>query len=315
MSVQHHEGLETAGTEEEGGGEEEGPGGGEKVLAKSQITLNELWGAIDQQVALVLQAVDLVALSRTSRQYHQQINEPLVRYCAHQRREDLSEAAEVGDLELAETREDIAEVGVWNLERLHISENPPRFPSIYFHFASDEMMDYNCQARLDQVADILRRFPGLIIRIEGYGHPSAPRSLGRAIAQARSVSTRLAILRLLLANPGPRAKAYASTPGKTLWDEEYALDQGYFRPDGYNEGRGNGNVDFYEPRLIGRRLQAVGRWGLEDSSIRNRNFKDLTAPIAPDEPWDMEVLFRRVDFTVVRLVDPGAELSASDLCH
>ena len=92
---------------------------------------------------------------------------------------------------------------VWTLERLHLCEHPPRFPPIYFRFASDAIED-GCgpdgsgpASQLAIVADLLRRHPKLRLRIHGYAQPNAPGPIGEALAQARATSVRQALLELL----------------------------------------------------------------------------------------------------------------------
>merc|ERR1712224_31402 len=132
-----------------------------------------------------------------------QLGEPLIRWSAHQRRSQLIQGLVRGDMTLAETAEDAPCVVKWTLERLHLAECPPRFPKLYFHFASDEMVE-GLEARLQELVGIFQRHPGLCVRIEGFGNPSAPPQLGWAVSQARAAATRQRLLRRLLRNPGPR---------------------------------------------------------------------------------------------------------------
>mmetsp|Transcript_106164 Transcript_106164/g.342878 ORF Transcript_106164/g.342878 Transcript_106164/m.342878 type:complete len:319 (+) Transcript_106164:137-1093(+) len=274
-------------------------------------SLLDVGGGFDAMVVLYLEAACLAALSAASRGDKERLSEGLVRWCAHQRRVELSRGIVRGDLELPDTEEDVpVKVGTWTLERLHLAEHPPRFPSLYFHFASDVLV-HSARPGVLEVVALLRRFPGLVLRVEGFGHPSAPRSLGRAVAQARASATRKALLRHLLEDAGPRAAAFVGEDHGNPWQCDGELDDGVFKPGGYDEGRGSCNVDFYEPRLLGRRLQAVGLWG-QDPCLRNSNF----APEAPGAvAWDSEAKFRRVDFTVVRLLDPNSEVGEAELCY
>eukprot|EP00933_Yihiella_yeosuensis_P004997 TRINITY_DN109402_c0_g1_i1.p1 TRINITY_DN109402_c0_g1~~TRINITY_DN109402_c0_g1_i1.p1 ORF type:complete len:375 (-),score=51.11 TRINITY_DN109402_c0_g1_i1:321-1445(-) len=190
----------------------------------------------------------------------------------------------------------------WNLERLHLAEEPPRFPRLYFHFASDQLIQ-NAKPRLQEVVDVLRRFPGLRIKIEGFGNPSAPPVLGRAVAQARATSIRQQLLRQLIRDPGERVKQCLlddSSEGAQASDRNpWACEDsnlGVYPDGGYDEGRGQANSNFYTPRLIGNRIQAIGLWG-KDPELRNSNFR----PAACVNDWDPEAKFRRVDFTVTGL--------------
>lgn len=272
-------------------------------------------------VALHLEAACLGRLACASCSEYARLDETIVRWCANRRREELVARLVPGDLSLACTSPLLAHDGDdahaqnaqeggdrnaghvaheaqparcatprWTLERLHLAENPPRFPRLYFHFASDELV-VTSRCRVDDAVDIFRRFPGLVVRIEGYGNPSAPPSLGRAVAQARAAATRKMILRRLASKPGPRVAA------TKRWAGEDA-NEGVYEPGGYDEGRGRENTDFYRRRLIGHLLQAIGLWG-RDPEVRNRNFQ----PEVGHEAWDPEAKFRRVDFTVLGLED------------
>merc|ERR1719203_361113 len=86
--------------------------------------------------------------------------------------------------------------GDWTLERVHLCEHPPHFPSIYFAFA-DDSLDSVALKQLDRVASELLRHPKLCICLEGFADPSAPDQIGHAVAQARAIITRTALLRIL----------------------------------------------------------------------------------------------------------------------
>ena len=71
-------------------------------------------------------------------------------------------------------------------------------------------------------------------------------------------------------------------------------------PDGgYNE-LGAMSVDFYNPTVIGQRIQALGCWERRPSS-RNANFVPCAIDGFDTEDHDPEAKFRRVDFTVLCL--------------
>lgn len=248
----------------------------------------------DIMVALHLEAECLARLQCASQRDHQRITEPVVRWCADRRRTELVQGLVRGDLGLAETAEDAMTEVRWTLERLHLAEHPPRFPRLYFRFASDTLVPASVP-RVQDVASILRRFPGLRVRIEGFGKPSAPPVLGRAVAQARATATRRMILQKLACDPGNRIKRC----GTNLWRQEDP-DEGVFEHGGYDEGF-PGSVEFYEPRTVGERIQAVGLWGRYGQ--RNLNFE------GDDEGeyrYDPEAKYQRVDFTVTGLDDVSA---------
>jgi len=287
--------------------------GAEVSAGGPSCCLLDACGGFDVLVALHLEAASLAQLGAASRADRARLSEGLVRWCAGRRRDELVRGLARGDLELAETT--VEEEGVqeephlaeaiiapvddkmpvrWSLERLHLAERPPRFPRLYFHFASDELVEV-AKPRLLEVLDLLRRFPRLRVRIEGYGKPSAPPELGRAVAQARAVATRGLLLQALHLDPG-RCTSIAA--GTNPWEVEDPCE-GYYQDGGYDEGRGRANTRFYAPRLVGRKLQAIGFWG-RDAQVRNENFQ---AEVELDEDWDDEAKFRRVDFTIIGLDD------------
>lgn len=53
----------------------------------------------------------------------------------------------------------------WCLERLHLCQNPPRFPSISFAFASDDI-SINAHHALEKAAQVLEKHPRLRRREE-----------------------------------------------------------------------------------------------------------------------------------------------------
>lgn len=178
-------------------------------------------------------------------------------------------------------------VARWTWERLHLAERPPRFPRLTFEFASD-VLEKGAVSRVNAVVAVLRRFPGLCLRIEGHGQPSAPPSIGHPLAQARATAIRRMVLRQLHRDPGPRAR------GRNPWLAE-DLDEGVSPTGSFDMGRGS--REFYAPRLVGGRLQAVGRWGRR-VELRNNNF----APDDSDNPDD-ESRFQCADFTVIDFHD------------
>ena len=90
------------------------------------------------------------------------------RWCADSRRDLLVKRAVPGDLPLADVKE-----GEWTLERLHLCEHPPRFPRIFFRFASD-LLDSGGHAKVARVARLLCKHPKLRIRIHGEPARSHP---------------------------------------------------------------------------------------------------------------------------------------------
>lgn len=197
-------------------------------------------------LVLHLPAQDSARLAQTSRRARELLMDPTTaRWCAESRRALLTSRAVPGDLPLAPDNCD------WSLERLHLCEHPPRFPHIYFRFA-DDGLDKREAAKVEQVAALLRRHPRLRIRIHGYAQPEAPSSIGEALAQARSTSVRQLLLTLL--------------EGEPAWEDEDATEG--VRPDRHSEA-------WIEPcfahtRVVGNRLQAVGRW---PHVPENRNFE------------------------------------------
>lgn len=131
-------------------------------------------------------------------------------------------------------------------------ENPPRFPHILFEFASDAIEDA-ASSEVAKVAKLLRRHPKLRIRIQGFAQPDAPSTIGEALAQARATSVRHELLRRLsdvaeFADEDPYEGVREdcdSPPWSAPWHTR-------------------------STRLVGTKLQALGRWG---HSPRNRNFR------------------------------------------
>eukprot|EP00622_Pseudochattonella_farcimen_P002815 FR737844.1.p1 GENE.FR737844.1~~FR737844.1.p1 ORF type:complete len:233 (+),score=20.09 FR737844.1:3-701(+) len=225
----------------------------------------------------------------------------VAQWCASSRVALLKEHHVQGDLPLGNLFEHCSDVATgehWTLERLWLAECPPRFPRLYFDFASD-VLNAQGHTRLQAAVDILIRHPGLQVRILGYGHPTVPPQYGSSIAQARAARTRKLMLERL------RAQA----PGG-CWDTE--PDEDGVHELGYTEileqieeveqGIGFPAIEFYRPRLIGRHIQALGAWDPRPSD-RNANFvprEDDGFDI--DEEDDPEAKYRRVDFTIVGLL-------------
>ena len=125
-------------------------------------------------------AIDAVRLSRCSVALHERLADPsTAAWCAESRRALLRRRRRAGDLPL-DTQ------GAWTLERLHLCERPPRFPRVYFEFASDELTAEGKQ-RVRRVARLLARHPKLRVRIHGYAQPNAPGPIGECLAQVSAV--------------------------------------------------------------------------------------------------------------------------------
>ena len=124
-------------------------------------------------------AIDAVRLSRSCRALHERVADPsTAAWCAESRRALLRRRRRAGDLPL-DTQ------GAWTLERLHLCERPPRFPRVYFEFASEELTGEGKQ-RVRRVARLLATHPKLRVRIHGFAQPDAPGPIGECLAQASS---------------------------------------------------------------------------------------------------------------------------------
>ena len=122
-------------------------------------------------------AIDAVRLSRSCRALHERVADPsTAAWCAESRRALLRRRRRAGDLPL-DTQ------GAWTLERLHLCERPPRFPRVYFEFASEELTGEGKQ-RVRLVARLLATHPKLRVRIHGFAQPDAPGPIGECLAQA-----------------------------------------------------------------------------------------------------------------------------------
>ena len=204
-------------------------------------------------------ATSAVRLSRCSRVLNERISDPATAaWCAESRRTLLEAQSRAGDLTLG------SEGVRWTLERLHLCENPPRFPRIYFDFASDEISFVAVQ-KLERVAALLRRHPKLRLVVHGFAQPDAPGPIGEALAQARATSVRERLL-LLLATSSEFADEHPHEGVRALRDSSPWFTQPGMHP--YNG----------LTRLVGTKIQAVGRWRQQP---HNRNFESLFA--GPDE--------------------------------
>lgn len=101
--------------------------------------------------------------------------------------------------------------------------------------------------KIDDVARVLARHPGLRVRVEGFARPGAPSLFGNALSQARAAQVRKALLQQLNA----LSDAWADEPESC----------GEVRDGGYSEEEGmDSSLTFYRPRRLGARLQAEGCW-------------------------------------------------------
>lgn len=155
--------------------EEASPRIDEFELLGQLVDLDEFY-----ELARHCSAIDAVRLSRCSAALHERLADPsTAAWCAESRRALLRRRRRAGDLPL-DTQ------GAWTLERLHLCERPPRFPRVYFEFASDELTAEGKQ-RVRRVARLLARHPKLRVRIHGYAQPNAPGSIGECLAQVSVV--------------------------------------------------------------------------------------------------------------------------------
>lgn len=280
------------------------------------IKLLDALAGLEVELAHHLEALCAAQLSGASCTLRAQLGLGAARWCAERRRPELAGYRVRGDLPLAaalstrssDSGSDSSERGTedesskddignkdaacsdslalrWTWERLHLAERPPRFPRLTFEFASD-VLEKGLAARVKVVVAVLRRFPGLRLRIEGHGQPSAPPSIGRPLSQARATAIRRMVLRQLHRDPGPR------TRGNPWLTED--PDEGVSPAGGFDMGRGS--REFYTPRVVGARLQAIGLWGRR-VELRNDNF-DLADTNDHDESR-----FQCADFTVIDFLD------------
>jgi len=201
------------------------------------------------ELVRLLPAVASARLALASRRLHTRVTHPhTAEWCAESRRELLLRRERTGNLPVG-FQASLAS-GSWTLERLHLCEKPPRFPKIYFAFASDRLDGTDVTRKIDRVAALLRRHPRLRLRIHGFAQPDAPNRIGEALAQARAVAVRQ---RLLLALSGvsewsdedPNA-GVRSDRSLSPWLSEYS-----------------------RTTVVGRKLEAKGGWRQDP---RNRNF-------------------------------------------
>ena len=239
----------------------------------------------------LLPALSSARLARINKSAHARISEPDVAlWCAESRKQRLAKRNVAGDLPLAYTDE-----AKWTLERLHLCEHPPRFPQVLFKFASDAIEDgTGPHSEIARVASILRKHPTLRVRIHGYAQPDAPPQLGEALAQARATSVRHALLLQLadvpeFADEDPTRVVRAaslSMQAPPLSRSTHAFHLCVplsVRPD-RNLVAWSPSLPMRHTRIIGHKLQALGRWG---HSPRNHNYEHATPPSAVLEgDWD-----------------------------
>ena len=148
--------------------------------------------------------------------------------------------------------------GVWTLERKLLHEQTPVFNVISFvqHNGREwdehsDVLTYRAEMQIEHAAEWLARHPGIQIRVDGYALQDMPAALGgAALAQARAARVRKRLLeRLQAIFPHPH------------WVAEIAEEDGV-RLGGYSEevDAMDAVIDFYVTHVVGRRVQAVGRW-------------------------------------------------------
>ena len=124
-------------------------------------TPDNCFAAIVQYVDALTLAKGLRRVNRTNRD--RMSTDDVAQWCASSRVALLKEHHVQGDLPLGNLFDhghDVATGEHWTLERLWLAECPPRFPRLYFDFASD-VLNEEGQARLQDAVDILIRHPGL----------------------------------------------------------------------------------------------------------------------------------------------------------
>lgn len=265
------------------GGESLGPVSVAYRLLDDLAELDELL-----EVIRLLPAADSARLTMTCKTLHIRVSDPAVAtWCADSRRKLLVRRRRRGDLPLGNAS------GQWTLERLHLCERPPRFPKVYFGFASDDLDSPSVSRHIARVAALLRRHPRLrskkesrtkpprpadsrprppapfptsvhadrviaspgcsSVRIHGFAQPDAPHSIGEALAQARATAVRR---RLLLA-----------LDGEVEWADEDPSEgvRADMRQSPWHSGHAR-------TRVVGQKIEAVGCWRLRP---RNQNFHDV----------------------------------------
>ena len=147
--------------------------------------------------------------------------------------------------------------GVWTLERKLLHEQTPVFNVISFvqfnGYEWDEHSDvltHTAETQIEHAAEWLARHPGIQLRVDGHALRDLPAALGGALAQARAVRVRKRLLE--------RLQAIFWHPA---WAAESAEDDGV-RLGGYSEEADalDAVIAFYEPRVVGRKVRAEGRW-------------------------------------------------------
>lgn len=234
---------------------EEGPPPGQVYPANGFALLDAICDTDEfNELVRFLPAAASVRLSRCSQAINSRVLHPTTAaWCAESRRALLERKRRAGDLPL----KSLGAQGVrWTFERLHLCEHPPRFPRIYFGFASDTI-DAEGTRKLQRVAALLARHPSLRLCVHGFAQPDAPGPIGEALAQARATTVRERLLVMLAAC----GKFADEDP-----QEGVRTDRTFSPWDG-----GGGRTT----HLVGSKLQAVGRWRQQP---RNRNFEhDSTA--------------------------------------
>ena len=148
---------------------------------------------------------------------------------------------------------------LWTLERKLLHEQTPVFNVISFVQFDEisrewdehsDVLTHKAETQIEHAAEWLARHPGIQLRVDGYALREMPAALGGALAQARAAGVRKRLLQRLQAIfPHPE------------WVAENAEDDGV-RLGGYSEEVDalDAVVSFYVPRVVGRRVRAVGRW-------------------------------------------------------
>lgn len=239
--------------------EEDAPPPGQVYPANGFALVNAICDDdVFNELIRFLPAAASVRLSRCSHAIHERVLHPTTAaWCAESRRALLERKRRAGDLPL----KSLGAQGVrWTLERLHLCEHPPRFPRIYFTFASDTI-DAEGTRKLQRVAALLARHPSLRLCVHGFAQPDAPGPIGEALAQARATTVRERLLMML------------SASGTAEFADEDPQE-------GVRADRTFSPWDSGGPRttrLVGHKLQAIGRWRQQP---RNRNFEGTAATAA-----------------------------------
>lgn len=187
-------------------------------------------------VVLHLPAASAARLAKTCRVARKLLLQPdMAQWCAESRIAALERVAQAGDLSLAPKKCE------WTLERLHLCEEPPRFPRIYFKFA-DHQLDEASLCKVDAVAKMLTKHPKLRLRVHGYAQPNAPDVIGEALAQSRAVTVRNHLL--------SRLRHVAEWSGERAEHDVHELEWLSYT-----------STSMHRTKLVGDKLQAIGRWG------------------------------------------------------